>query len=148
MSRTKIGMVSSLTFSLLTISLACSKRPAEAPPAGSSATASQTSAAAPPTAAVERTIAHLYPSEVRAGKTFNVMVDGRSGLGVTGTGFTRADLICWNGQALKTVYGNPGWLTAGIPSEWLANAEDVVVSVRDPGNPAAAEPRQTFRITK
>ncbi len=148
MSRTKIGMVSSLTFSLLTISLACSKRPAEAPPAGKSDASSTAAPAAPATPAAERTIAHLYPPEVRAGKTFNVMVDGRCGLGVTGTGFTRADQICWNGQALKTVYGNPGWLTAGIPSEWLANAGDVVVSVRDPGNPAAAEPRQTFRITK
>jgi hypothetical protein len=146
MNRFRRGLTPLLVASFSIALGACSKRPPQAAPAESVVTSSEPAPTAAP--AAERAITKLYPATARVGRGFNVQVDGRSAIAVKGTGFTQNDKICWNGQVLKTVFGYPDLLTAGIPQELLKTPGEVTVSIRDSAGSGASEPRATFRITE
>lgn len=50
-------------------------------------------------------------------------------LGVTGTGFTATDVVCWNGAPVPTTYGSATALSATIDAPALAAAASVPVTV-------------------
>ncbi|MCS7312994.1 MAG: hypothetical protein NZ742_08805 [Acidobacteria bacterium] len=61
----------------------------------------------------------LVPAQTEVGQGFNVQPDGRSAIAVTAENATPGTVIVMAEQTLPTTYGNPTWLTALVPPEFL-----------------------------
>jgi hypothetical protein len=95
----------------------------------------------------ERSLLALIPSEARAGEVFQRQPNGLAALAVLGTGFTRTDVIFWDGHALGTTFGSSRLLSATLPPELLANPREVEVAVESPDVPKLSKLSATFRLT-
>lgn len=84
-------------------------------------------------------ITTLIPSSIqRGGPRFN--------LTVTGTNFTEASMVTWNGANRPTVYGNSTRLMASIAPEDVANATAVTVGVTNPAPGGASNTTLQFVV--
>jgi hypothetical protein len=94
----------------------------------------------------ERSLRELVPHEARVGEVFQRQPDGRAGLAVVGTGFTRGDEIRWGGRPLPTTFAHSRLLTTSIPAEWLSVPGPVEVSVENPADPTRRPVTAVFRL--
>jgi len=117
--------------------------------AGCREQAGQAQGAAAPSADAKdssRSITAVYPKAAHVGEPFQKQPNGNSAISVTGYGLTARDVIFWDGKPLKTVFGNPRWITAEIPSALLIAPKHVEIVVSDPANPASDRLRTDFEV--
>jgi hypothetical protein len=94
----------------------------------------------------ERRLMALVPDHAPAGVVFQKQPDGRAGLAVVGMGFTRADVVRWDGRRLDTTFSSSRLLTVPVPLELLAAAGEHAVTVESSMDAAEPKLTTTFRI--
>lgn len=84
-------------------------------------------------------LSEIVPSSTQAGVFFQVQPDGQSALSVFGGGFQPGAIATLGGRALKTTFGDRGWVTAVVPRELYARPGRLDLRVTNPdGNSADA----------
>lgn len=84
-------------------------------------------------------IRKIYPESAAAGVKFQIQPNGQSAITVQGGNFQAGAVVTFNGQDLKTTYGNPGVISALVPDEATSRVGIVKVSVRNANGEASNE---------
>lgn len=124
---------------LLSVCCACRERPRFSVAAGRIVRARPDAA---------RSLLALIPDRARAGEVLQAQPDGRAGLSLLGTGFSRGDVVSWGGRHLSTTYGHSRLLTATVPAELLARPGEVEVTIENAADPSKTKLRATFRLLR
>lgn len=88
----------------------------------------------------------LVPDHARAGELFQAQPGGKSGLALLGTGFSRGDVVSWNGHPLETYFANSRLLTVVVAPELSARPGEVEVTVESPPGSGLSKLRAVFRL--
>lgn len=88
----------------------------------------------------------LIPDSAPAGVVFQRQPDGRAGLAVVGMGFTKADVVHWDGRHLDTMFSSSRLLTVPIDADLLERPGDHAVTIESSVDPSEPKLEMTFRI--
>ena len=77
-------------------------------------------------------LSNLVPMRTFVGAPFNVQPNGKSAISVHGSGFNHGTEILFGSVALRTTFGNPGWITAIVPVNLISQGGTLDVTVRNP----------------
>ena len=77
-------------------------------------------------------LSKIVPMRTFVGIPFNVQPNGKSAISVYGTGFNHGTEVLFGSVALRTMFGNPGWMTAIVPGNLISQAGTLDVTVRNP----------------
>jgi len=81
----------------------------------------------------------VHPGSTAAGVGFQIQPNGQSAIAVEGAHFQPGAIVLFNGRDLKTTYGNPGFLSALVPDESIAQEGTIKVRVRNANGDASNE---------
>ena len=93
-----------------------------------------------------RSLLALVPDHAGAGELFQAQPDGKAGLALLGTGFSRRDVVSWDGHPLGTYFANSRLLTVLVPPELLARPGEIEVTVESPSGAGLPKLRAIFRL--
>ena len=93
-----------------------------------------------------RSLLALLPDHARSGEVFQAQPGGNAGLALLGTGFSRRDVVSWDGHPLETYFANSRLLTVVVPPELLARPGEVEVTVESPADAELSKLHAVFRL--